>query len=605
MHTLASLVCVCRMLFESQYQSGLSRVESVLRTCRPITPEERKLLEANGNLFDSDSEFRLVGEVDLCRIRNNCFMGSVVIGGPLGGRVGVHMAGIFNSTLSNVVVDVGSVCIRDCVLVSSCFISSGCCLIGNGPIGAAVGDGKFGIGSPLTLCDETGSRQIFLRPNVLMEEIDSAVSTKRGQNEWNNLHAGSNNAFVESPYMQSWFGHNTSIIGCGSVGSVWALEGDLSVNNSQVSECVVSRMVEINNSIVAKSMISNNVHVGGYAIVENSVLLPYSHVGVHGKVIHSVIGSYSHVESGECISSLIGPFVGCHHQSLCIATYWPAGRGNIGYGANVGSNHTGKAPDQELLSGEGLFYGLAAIVKFPSNFLKAPYSLIASGVTCLPQCVEFPFSLINSSGATSGLNEIFPGWVLSDNMFTLLRNESKFKSRQKSDAPVEWQVFRPEIMKLVVDARDRLVTAGGNKKNSYTESDIFGLGKNFLTESSRLKAIDTYTFIIRWYSLRGLYRKLQTGVAGTDWTFEKKLLTAEHYNLTQTESLLNEFANLDQSLSNNCVLSKAKDDIRGKKIIGATYTEFHAPAHTHPVCVAALTESKKIYESVALIMAKL
>ena len=83
-------------------------------------------------------------------------------------------------------------------------------------------------------------------------------------------------------------------------------------------------------------------------------------------------------------SSLVGPFVGFHHQALLIAgewvmdtwcvagvyvlTYppacalpvlacasamWPAGKGNVGYGANVGSNHTGKAPDQELRPGEG------------------------------------------------------------------------------------------------------------------------------------------------------------------------------------------------------------------------------------------------------------
>jgi hypothetical protein len=40
------------------------------------------------------------------------------------------------------------------------------------------------------------------------------------------------------------------------------------------------------------------------------------------------------------------PFVGFHHQALLIATIWPSGRGNVSHGASVGSNHTGKAPDQ-------------------------------------------------------------------------------------------------------------------------------------------------------------------------------------------------------------------------------------------------------------------
>ena len=51
-------------------------------------------------------------------------------------------------------------------------------------------------------------------------------------------------------------------------------------------------------------------------------------------------------------TSLVGPFVAFHHQALLIAAYWPEGKGNIAYGANVGSNHTGKAPDQEIRPGE-------------------------------------------------------------------------------------------------------------------------------------------------------------------------------------------------------------------------------------------------------------
>lgn len=30
---------------------------------------------------------------------------------------------------------------------------------------------------------------------------------------------------------------------------------------------------------------------------------------------------------------------------------WPEGRGNVAYGANVGSNHTGKLADQEAVPG--------------------------------------------------------------------------------------------------------------------------------------------------------------------------------------------------------------------------------------------------------------
>lgn len=60
------------------------------------------------------------------------------------------------------------------------------------------------------------------------------------------------------------------------------------------------------------------------------------------KLSHSVLGPDSGVGAGECLHCLVGPFVGFHHQSLLIATIWPLGRGNVGYGANVGSNHTSR-----------------------------------------------------------------------------------------------------------------------------------------------------------------------------------------------------------------------------------------------------------------------
>ena len=89
-------------------------------------------------------------------------------------------------------------------------------------------------------------------------------------------------------------------------------------------------------------------------MVHSSVMCEHTHVERHGMLTDSVLGPNSGVAEGEVTASLCGPFVGFHHQSLLIATYWPDGKGNVGYGANVGSNHTSKAPDQELWPGEGV-----------------------------------------------------------------------------------------------------------------------------------------------------------------------------------------------------------------------------------------------------------
>ena len=87
--------------------------------------------------------------------------------------------------------------------------------------------------------------------------------------------------------------------------------------------------------------------------------------------------------------------------------------------SGVNSNHTSKAPDQEIRPGEGVFFGLGTCIKFPANYQKAAYSVIATGVCALPQKVEFPFALINTpgesiTGLSPAINEISPGWLLSD-----------------------------------------------------------------------------------------------------------------------------------------------------------------------------------------------
>jgi hypothetical protein len=124
------------------------------------------------------------------------------------------------------------------------------------------------------------------------------------------------------------------------------------------------------------------------------------------------------VSEGEVTASLVGPFVGFHHQALLIAVRWPEGRGNVSFGAAVGCNHTSRAPDQECWLGEGTFMGLGAQVKFPVDLSLSPYSVVASGTAMPPQKVQFPFSLIRApqslpSGVPAGCNELIPAWTLS------------------------------------------------------------------------------------------------------------------------------------------------------------------------------------------------
>src|SRR5205085_7317877 len=192
--------------------------------------------------------------------------------------------------------------------------------------------------------------------------------------------------------------------------------------------------------------------VSGLAVVERSVVGEQARVDRHAKVAASVVGPNAEVAAGEVSSCVLGPFAGCRHQSLLIATLWPLGRGNVGYGANAGSNHTSRAPDQEFRAGEGLFLGLGVNVKFPCDFAHAPYTVIACGTNLQPQKVTFPFSLIappkeHVPGVPPALNQITPAWVLRENVYALRRCEAKFKARNRAKrGRFDFAVFRRETV---------------------------------------------------------------------------------------------------------------------------------------------------------------
>jgi hypothetical protein len=262
-----------------------------------------------------------------------------------------------------------------------------------------------------------------------------------------------------------------------------------------------------NGAIIEGSILQEGTTVENQAIVRESLLFEHSHASDHGTVVATLVGPNSGVSKGEATASFLGPFVGFHHQSLLIASYWPRGRGNIGYGANVGSNHTTRLADQECWPGEGQFFGLSCCIKFPANFSEAPYSVVATGVTTLPQKMSFPFSLITEADAglppiTAGLNCLLPAWNLGENYFALKRNEEKFKARNKATKNhFDLSLFRPEILATMQSALDRLEKVEVIQ-DVYLESDINGLGKNYLTEKARLKAIETYRFFLELADLR-------------------------------------------------------------------------------------------------------
>jgi hypothetical protein len=556
---------------------------------KPLTPAQVKALKAQGNSAEDWKRVWVGPKFDPQRVSRCTLVGPVFLSGCEGTVKVDGVAfprGISHATLSHCLVG-RSAFIQNVRLIHRTVVEEGAVLFDVGTITVEERQESFANGLELLVAIETGGREVRIFAELTVDQA-WVVSRSRGNHSLLERYSAAVEQYVKAasspcnvigpqakvlhtPKVTGFFlGHSAVIDSAASVEHVTVLSAP-----AEVSE--ISR-----GAIVKSSILQWGAKVTTGAIVDSSLLTEHSHLERHGKVTHSILGPNTGVAEGEVTSALLGPFVGFHHQALLIAALWPEGKGNVGYGANIGSNHTAKAPDQEIWPGEGAFFGLGVNIKFPTDLTRSPYTIIASGVNMLPQKVEFPFSLINTPaavypGISPAYNELIPGWVLSDNIYMVKRNEGKYAKRNKAKrSQFTFEVFRPEIVDMMLDARRRLEVKA--TKELYTPKEIEGLGKNYLLEPSRKKGIEAYTFYIRYYALLGLKRQMESKGAAPNprWEHERRLLK-EEFPGKEVPELLRELIRMQERIAQDVQASKEKDDRRGAEVI-EDYAQAHKPA---------------------------
>ena len=285
----------------------------------------------------------------------------------------------------------------------------------------------------------------------------------------------------------------------------------------QFSEC--ERTVIGRGARVCNVSSLENLHLGDFVCIENgaiardSIIENNSVITDNAIVKSSFIGAFSHIGEAEVSNSLLGPLMQIHHHSLLISALWAEGRGNVGYGANVGSNHTGRMPDQEITPGLGQFFGLGCSIKFPANFIEAPFTMIATGVICEPQRLKIPFSLIKN-GEFAGINEIIPGWVYSKNSYGVFRNVYKWDKRSGmpgnlgllfSKAVLNSVIYACNALKEFLQGKDALPPIA-------SAEDIPGLGSNYIKTGNMEKIIEAYELYMEDYNFYQKNKKLSPSV---------------------------------------------------------------------------------------------
>jgi hypothetical protein len=595
------------------------------KNVRNLSKDEISYLKSKGNNASNWNKIFVSNNFSLKNISGNMFVGTCIIGSLTKNNVFFENSnfpsGIYNSIIIN--SEIGNNCLIYYSSINNYVVKDDTVIFQVGVIEFEK-DSCCGNGTKIPIGIESGGREIELYAELLLNEAQRVLIDKRNKSYQIKY---SNFINKYSSLVKSHFGiisqqntiSNVKRISNAFIGENSIIKDVISIDNSSILSNSLEKTTISSGSIIKNSCIQWGCEVSDLAIVENSLLMEHSNVSHHATVKNSIIGPNSSIEKGEITSCFVGPFTSMHHQSMLISTLWPDGRGNVAYGANIGSNHTSRAPDQEMFCGEGIFFGLSCSVKFPANLIEAPYTIIAAEVTIPSQQIKYPFSLINKPSLLkdnfpSYYNEIFPAWVLYNNIYSILRNEQKFKMRNKAQRNLfDLNIFKPSVVDYMISACNYLKEIK-NKKDFYTSSDIKGLGENIISERSRLRAIETYEFYIEYYCLNGLFNQLLQAKDFKNicnkkskniiWEHQRELLNKNGYAIRSIKENLIRFIDIQEKIYTDLLRCKKTDDIRGKWIID-DYEATHCMAEDDPFIKNFFNEFENKKKNIKSLLSKL
>ena len=511
MQRLLKLKKVLKASDLSSLAENFRAIKASVAKLRNLTAEEVATLEKNGNRCEDWNRVLVEPNFDPARVQRSVFMGDVRLPAFYGtlllpGDVSFP-TGIYDSLVHNCIVE--NALVYKVSMLSNVLVRSSA-VVHN--VGTLVSSGKinFMIGSTMSVGNEMGGRELFVFPDITMDLVEAQLFHKAESDVQQSFEEQLKNFREEISLPFGVVGKgavvsNTNIVRNSWIGAHARVEGAAKIRNTIILSSLEESTHIYDSVIIENSDLQMGVKVHTRAEVQRSVLMSRSKVGCKAIVKSSIVAPCCHIEEGEVNSSYMGPLTQMHHHSLLIAALWPEGCGNLGYGANVGSNHTGRMPDQEIMPGQGMFFGLGVNVKFPANYRESPFTLIASGVTTMPQRVKFPFSLIRSGdpqlmGVPARLNEILPAWNYARNAYALDRNIYKYAQRGKGAVPNSYfSLYGAETVHYAFDAYCRLQV--NQVQDVYTKEHIDGLGENFLRERVRQKALKTYGEYLERYVL--------------------------------------------------------------------------------------------------------
>ncbi len=535
---------------------------------RTLSISEIEMLKKQGNTCSDWDLLRVAGDFIVNRVNQCHFMGENYLP-RFSGKIKTPyettiLTGLKNSHFSGCIIQ-NSV-IHDVRFLSHVYVDSNSILLSVSSFSWKFQDPVFPLPFETHVGDESQSRSLWVWEDMDMDFAEWCVKQPtHGQKQIKIIFE---NILKELQTPLGFVGSNTYLIDVLTVENSWIgshcfLQGTQVVSNSflQGSE---SCSVEVKHGTqIHQSYLMKGSRVLGGAHVDYSVLFTKAYADLKATIDHSLIGNYTTIKRGEVVYSIVGPLVGFHHQSLLISTLWPRGRGNVSYCSAIGSNHTGRRPNQELHCGEGIFFGMNCTIKFPVNLVEAPYSLISAQTVLEPQKISCPFSLLVPSGKNQKA-VILPAWMWWGSPYTLFRNMYKFETRAPEllNENVLFQNFNVELVLKVLKEFRKL-----KDKEFYNYQDCSLLGINILSHYHLGKAIKGYRmYLYVWL----VHQKMKKGLHDN----LVKQVSQELYPDKNIQNVILLNADNFDTLLEWVKLSSQKDFLRGKMIID-DYASFH------------------------------
>ncbi len=381
-------------------------------------------LERQGCYAKDWSTIMIDPTTDLSLIRNVRFYGDVQIGSLIDADI---ECGLFNAV------------VRDCKIGNNVYINN----VGGELRGCRIGDnvridnvGRIvniseaacGLGTPVCVLDETGSRPVYIYPGISAQM--AALMAYKPQFTEDVLLPKLQDLFVSRP-LSLTIGNNVSIIDTVSIFNVHIdanvkiegaqhLKNGAVINNSTIGESLayVGTGVDAENFIIEDAEVSTNATLRNCYVGQGCAI-------VKGFTAHdSLFFANSVCENGEACAIFAGPHtVSMHKSSLLIGAQYMFM--NAGSGTNS-SNHMYKlGPSHWGIMERGVKTSSDAYMMWQGKI--GAFSLLMGSHKTHPDTSPFPFSYLFSNEKNETI--VVPGIMLKS--CGLLRDATKWPARDK------------------------------------------------------------------------------------------------------------------------------------------------------------------------------